>query len=1140
MSKNIEKILTIIFLGSNKEAISFCKNIEEKERKLLFKEIKPYLENIKKICKFDFNTYEHIEENILGNIIKSFKPKSFQIKEVLSFFLESDDIEETIKIKKININSNKDVHKILTKNQIFHVMLADKKSVLSGLKITRNDPILLYGDIKQNSFIYNVGKSILERNDNISFDLLCEYFDKIEKYDNIFTYFGFFDLVKEVQKVFPDKKEEIKPFLAKSLYYEGLRKYNENMKRFSAEEIMIGLDYQITDEKNLNLYHPLISLPYFTESIIKLIKDNHFPREELIDLALKNLMIHTRKSTITGWVKVYEALEVTKDEVLERKENYLNLLNSISSQGTQIALDEIKKIISNLENDYEHIIHSLSFNLGNNVQKVSKTSFTVLKTLYKNKKLKELVLDSIVQNISIPNKNTRQDVLKWIISQELTEEHKNNIKELFQYDSDPIDREILKDILDAKEVNKNENLSNLEINKIESDIHLESDIKINSKYINNVNKLIELSNKNEFDFKSIKREIGCLDNYNKSPKFTLFSSETELAELLSLSGSNAKRITYIGLEKILASIIKFKDIQESEKIKKILDPCLKLTSKIEKYSQDPSIPIQINVTSNNIIASLLAYFWVNKKHIDVNENILKSWFQYGDYFTYKRFNALKEFIDLESVEYLLSTPDYENFFIEPETLAKRIEKVPFHLISFDDLFLALFRLSNSSKDKAWEIIKNTFEKQEKDSLLKKLKLMIKTYDEVIDKFKKQALILTFAPLNEAKKALSEFINYLDKSPSTDTIYSRDLYPVSIDNNDYNKNNVVFRLLNASIRGRYNLYSPFEEMPELEKINLDNLSINLGVNRIKYHQALQEIYQKTTNVFASQSVDMNTFKTVSKIKDLDKNQKDFLKKLIFYPFKITKENSVKIDNTDIYSYSKDIIFYYPNLSHYYTSIDYPSYQYMEAVIENKLSYFPANLQNLFDMACSQKDNIKKGYKYYLDLLQLGEFSIVDISDGIEILFEALNQKNIENKEKIHFIINEGLKDGRILFTDIISNLSNIFDESKGFKYVMESIKYLATTSETFEKLTLLAIENYIGKENINSKNLSVLSDYLIELMSKYARTIENQNTLKLLEETINSKKKNTFKDKAKIIFDIQKTEKISFEKSIILSLIKECS
>ncbi|MFN4149433.1 MAG: DUF6493 family protein [Candidatus Sericytochromatia bacterium] len=1136
MSNYKEKILNIIFLGKNQDVIDFCKNIEDKERKLIFKEIKPYLDKIKLICRFDFNTYSQVEENVFGNIIKSFKPQSIQIKEVLRLFIESDDIEETIKIKKININSNKDAHKIMTRNQMFHVLLAEKKGVLSGLKVNRNDSIILYNDIKQNSFIYNVGKAVLERNDENSFDLICEYFDKIEKYDTVSSYFGFFDLVKEVEKRFPEKKDFIKPFLAKSLYYEGLRRYNTNIKRFTPEEIMITLDYQITDERNLNLYPPLISLPYFTDEIIKLVKENYFPREELIDLTIKNLMTQNRKSTVTGWVKIYDEINITEKEILERKDVYINLLNSISPQGIQISQESLKKVLNELSDDYEYIIQSLGFNLGNNVQKVAKSSFIILKTLYKKKDLKNQVIENIVQNISIPNKNIRQEVLKWIINQELTINQKDTIREIFQEGADPIDREILKDLLVINSNNKEKNKSLIENTNVNNVLSEE----VNIKYKNNVEKLKILLDKKDIKFNEINKEIGDLNNYNKASKFTLFNSEIELAEFLSLSGSNAKRITYIGLEKILASIIKFKDIQEIEKVKKILDQCFKLTNKIEKYSQDPSTPIQINVVSNNIIASLLAYFWVNKKHLNVDENILKSWFQYGDYLTYKRFDTLKELIDIENIDFILSTPDYNNFFIEPEILANRIVKIPFHIISFDDLFLSLFRLSNSSKDKAWEIIKNYLDKNEKDSILKKLKLMIKTYDEVIDKFKKQALILTFAPINEAKKALSEFINYLDKSPSTDTIYSRDMYPVSIDNNDYGKSNIVFRLLNASIRGRYNLSNPFDEMPELSKVNLDNLVINLGINRNKYHQALQEMYQKTNNVFASKAVDMNNFKSVNSIKDLDNKEKDFIKNLIFYPFKITKENTIKIDNNDLYSYSKDIIFYYPNLSHYYSATDYPSYNYMEAIIENKISYFPAIAQNLFDMTCSQKENIKKGFRYYIDLLPLGESSIVDISNGIDVLFSTFSQKNMNDKEKIHLVIYEALKDGRISFLDVINNLVTLFDESKGFKYVMESVKYLCSYSEAFEKLTLLAIEEYIGKENTNTKNISVLSDLLIELMSKYNRTIKNSSTLKLLEDSFNSKKKNAFKDKAKVIFDLQKTESTIFEKSIIISLIEECS
>lgn len=1129
-----KKSLNIIFTGKYKDVIDFCSSLNDKDRKTLYKDLKPYLAKVKEICKFNFNHYELIEKQTPYGLMKRYETKKIDIKDVLKIFLEEKDLDNVINEQKINIQSNPQSSRIFVKSKIFMIMLCEMKSILQNIKVNRNDNIINYSDNKKESFIYVFTQAMLERKENSKYDILCEYFENIEKYNQSFFYPCFYDSVKLVLDNYKDKENDLKKYLAKALYYDGIRNDYEKIHTYDPELIVMSLDFSPTDERTINAFPHPVSLSYMVDKLKVLITNNYLPRQELIDITLKNLLTQNRNSIITGWVRIYETINPNKNEVLERKETYINLLNSISSQGIQIALNEIKNILNDISDEYELLIDLLSFNLNNTVQKVSKASFLILKSLLKNKTLNNSILDSIIKNLYIPNKNLRIEVLKWIKTQNLNNNQKESIKNLFKDSNELIELDIIKDFFDTEE----KMIQNNDLNNTYNEIILNSDIKlINNKYLKNFENINNLIINGRFDLNYNKIKVNTL-NYDLDKKIEVFNNEVEFAEYLSLFASSSKKVLPLSLEIIFASVLKFKNVVEKEKVEKILDPCFKAINTVINFKEDINEFRFINLPINNIIACLAGYIWLNRQNVKIKNNIS---FQYGDYLAYKRLNSLLSYINSDNIYSLLSTPDYFNYFIEPETFANKLINRSIESIDFNDLFVSLFRLNLLSKEKtlkAWEIIEKYLSDKNKFSFTKTLKAFIGNQEEIFNNFKIQSLILAFAPLEIAKKSLNIFLRFFDNNSTTDFILCNEFLS-ELYNNDDNINNQVFRLFNASLRARYNIESPFTEMPELENININGLKIDLGSDRMKYQQDFQELMeQNPRSLNFNLPINIQNYRVTKEFKDLSDKEKKYFKELIFFPYRLEKDSLIVngIQNTN-YIYIKPDLLYYPHLEHYYSSFEYSGFNYLEANTEQKVSSFPHISQRLFELSINKSDLIKTNSKYYTKFLSLANINTVDISGGIDILFYPLIQKNIKDKDYILETIYECLKQGKINPDEIINNFSNLFSETKGFKYIIESIKYLNSMSNVFEMLTILSIEKYFASENVNNKNISVLSEIMIELMQKYNRQIKNSKSLEFLQDSINSKKSNSFKDKAKIILDLQKEED-NFEKLLLVCLVNE--
>ncbi|MFN8576128.1 MAG: hypothetical protein U0354_04665 [Candidatus Sericytochromatia bacterium] len=1117
-----EKILNIIFLGSNEQVIEFCLSLNDKQKKEVYKYIKPYLNRVRDICKFNFKLYEMIEENTSYGKMVYISQRLLKTKDVMNIFIKENDIEQLDKVieeKRINIQQNQDSSSIFIKNQMFNVMLCDKKSVLSNLKVTRNDNIMNYQQIKNNSFIYNLVEAILNRNEDWKFDIICEYFENIEKYNQTFFYLSFYDSVALVCEYYKDKKEYLKKYLVKAIYYDVFRNDYQKISKYEPEIICMSLDFYPSDERQLNTFPHPISLIYILDNIKELINNNYLPREYLIDITIKNLLSQNRSSIVTGWVKLYETLNPSKNEVLERKDSYISLLNSISSQGIQIGLNEIKNLLPKLKTDYDLLIELISFNLNNTVQKISKLSFTVLKSLFKEKDKKELVLNSIIKNIYIPNKNLRIEVLKWVKNQELTQEQKNEIKNLFQDSNDLIELEIIKDFYNTNEnidINIKDNSTTTDKNQVSIEMNFDNCNLDNSKISEYIYQI--LNNKDfDLDFKRIK---GSLNNYKQEKKLDLFNSEIELAQYLSLSASSSKKISNIDLEKIFASILKFKNIIDNVKIEKILDPCLKSIEKINNKQEQNEFSF-INIPVNNIIACISAYIWLYKEKPSIKNT---NYFLYGNYLSYKKLDALSEYIILNNVSSLLSTPDYLNYFIEPKTFANTIINIPIESVNFYDLMSSFFRLNLIDKEntyKSWQIIDKNLNEDDKFSITNSIKMFLGNESELLKQFKINAIKLAFAPLDIAKKYLLKFINYF-KNNSPDNFIFHNEFNGSVEDKEETINNKIFYLLNSSLRARYGYENALNEMPELKDMNLDNLKFDLGTDKEKYNNYFTKLLSEGSSNFNFNinPLDFRKYRTTKKFKELTNYEQEYFRELLFYPYSLEKDTLIikGIENTN-FIYVKNDMLYYPNLEHYYSSFEYTGFNYLEPNLEQKISSFPYIAQRLFDLAISKEDKIIEGSKYYIKFLDLSRLNIVDISKGIDKLFLPLTKKNIKDKDFILDSIYDCLKQGKINFNDVINNISSLLSETKGFKYIIESIAYLNSISNIFEVLTILSIEKYLSTENKNTKNISVLLELLIEKLKKYNIKLRNIDSVSFLRELSKSKKNSVLKDNSLIIINL---------------------
>ncbi len=1131
----LSKLIDNLFSSDSRVLIKNLKNLDTEQRKVLFKKFEKVFPVLRQACKYhQENTFEMIKN---GFSVR-YEPRIDNVNKIIPLVKNNlENLAEIFEKEKININSSKGTESFFMNLQLLQIGISDKKSIYSGLKFNFHFPGIYTQREEKDSFLTFVGEILLNRSEPWIKEVFIRFFESIEKWITFpFLMKGFASLILEIIKKYPEWTDDIRPFMGKAMYLDGF--INKDLQRYTAEMILAGLDYEPANEGRNNFYpFPIIS---GGKNIIMLIDSGFLPKNEVTNLVLKKLSGNFKPNIIKAWIDLYKELNLTNDDIFERAESYIDLLNAVSSPVTQLAMKEIKPLIaSDKLSDSETLIKILTYNLNNPVKKVAKESFLLIKNIIaKKSSLIVYVIQNIVENLSNSELGLRIEILEWVagLKVSLSASSLAKLSEYSDYDGiSPVETELLSKITGEKKISviSSENTIVDTTGVLKEQLNIdESEIKKYKKNFRNLKSILQTYlNSNELK----PQQVVEIDNeeYLEDEFFVIPESAEKLAYLFT--ECMVRPVTVIDFEIFFASVMAFKNPQGKDKLIKILDPVISI---LNKWNKEDENTWTAPGSHEALFLAALAYAWIydgatfcfSEKSLAKRSGAIS----YAPLGLQRRFVFIVNNLKSDTCISLLSPPTRKTGWLEHAQFAQRLLESQEKNINFEDLVLALLRLpaSHDERKKAWDLLKIKVSK--------------------FDKYLKWALEIALAPNDILKEAIISFCYHFARNTPNDFILYRFYY--GMEKKEVADKNMEFRLFNIALKSRFGLSNPLNEFPQLKQINLNKLALDQGkVHNFNFDfsniekfvtsglEKLGEIISGNKsndepgiieNILsnfkipdiAQSGAPVSTDKVI-KLEEEELSFKEFISQLIFYPFPITKALKEQSLLQKLYLYDETKMFYYPQFVPYLYLPPHKQAGFGFLNNENQYIYgyifnFPILAQRFFEAGIVRNHERIMKNDLTIGLIGVGFLPYVNIRPYLNDLLQFLTSKHSNHREKVVEILLEALKDGRISFTDITENLSQlIYETSAGFKYLKEAVESIASSGKVYEKMVIMVIEEVLAKdfETMNSANVSVLADLLHHLLVKYKRGIENKQAVANIGKSLEVKKKKGYTEKLRLLF-----------------------
>jgi len=1113
MMDQFQLIIEKLFYGTPQDIKKILRDISVDKRKQLYKQTREIITTLRKSLK------ENIESAYItegeGESVK-YKPKYKNVKDVYEIIKNNpSDVSKVFEENKICINPSEGSYELFLNLQILFAGLCDRKNAITSLKYNNNDPFintsLKYKE--EECLIPLVGLTLLDRNENWLKEFFIKFYEKLETYIKFFpVYNGSLFLLTEIIKRHSNWEDDFSKYFGKAMY---LDKFNINFKKnfsktvFSPQIIMTAVQYEPENDSSTDLVN--LPIAKYSDLLVSLIESNYLKREDVLKVALHKLLVVHRQGIVKLWIDLYDKLKITKEDLFKNKEIYLDLINAPSSLSMQIGLDSVKTIVKNgqFQDKEEILISLLSYNLNNPIQKVVKESLSIIRLIAeKNPTLNGLVLEELVSNIITPHKAVRVDIIKWIsknINEEIPEHLKEILKEIYELEEvSLVEKELLKDLFFTKNISipkmiDDEFMETLEKPSLKELVELAKDFTEDSIYQKKINQLTKLLEKYN-QTKKLEEDKPILFDFSSYVYDEKISITENIDDFISFVVSRMGEYTNIDFELFLSGFVKFKNYKHKYRFTEHFAPLLKKLEECNLVSED-KLWIVFYYYSD-ILLGMLIYSWLNDGKIfefSKDSNAINcNWSVYVDEILYNKFLFALKLLQQTDEDYrLLSTPSYKTGWIAPEAFTYRFIKYPKELINIDDLILALFRFPNNeqTRSRVWSIIN----------------YKIKNIEDPIE----AAIAIAFAPIEIMKKAVDYFYKYFEEKQATDVILLDAYYYEAKRKEPLSEENIRFRLFNSALRSRYGINNPLDELPILKEFKLNKLRfstkmIDSPAENIAFENiALEDINQNIDKLI--QSKNLNKTERASDVSDL-----------LLYSRPISKNFTETELSLFLMKFNDKDVSYYPQFIPYI----FASYYNLLSVTFVYLYSFkyPAMYQRLFEAGILK---IESSYDidFAINLIELGTLPYIDVRPYLDTIFKLFLNKNYIYMEIAIDVITRAFKDGRITVFDLVESLKKMFkDTSKGFKYFRESIDFLCEYETFYEKIVILAIEEFLGnidESESTSKTLSQILDIYYELLLKNKRIIEDKKAFDFITKLSKTKNKTTIKTRASLLVKLEK-------------------
>ncbi|PKL76812.1 MAG: hypothetical protein CVV27_08375 [Candidatus Melainabacteria bacterium HGW-Melainabacteria-1] len=805
----IKNLLQSCFLATPAEVIAQLRPLDAASRKQLYRELKPILKLIKKLCRYSDKAFIQSQQSFLGASVTNYAPRVNRVDEIWpAVATHLDSLESYCHDEDISLYAAKDAGLFYLKLQMLHVGLAPLAQIPAGFKYSRSNLPYFVPDSYSESWAYNLGLVLLERPESWNLEALLSLCSRIHELPEPR---GWAWLLRVALEREPDWGGSLAPYLGQSMFLDGF--HAEDLSGFSAQMLLAGLAYEPEHLAGLSAWG--LPLNFAAEALMRRLRQDDIPRHELIGLLFRRLHSAPKSSHIKAWLDLYAQLQLNPAEHRDVLGQWIQLLFAPSGLAYPAAVRVLKPMLKQgeLQDAFDTLLTGALHGLQQRAPGIARSGWELFKALAATRRDQspELIA-AITPALGIPHPKIRLQMLKWLQRMSLPEQVLDMLNER---------------LAQAHQLTA---LEQAEIRHL-----LPSPPPSQSTKVSAQQKLSGPPTESETLAKELDLQAwqpANWDSYLQDPPLLPYPDADTLAD--AMNHAVMAGISPLELERLMAGVLQHSFTSPSlatgkKAIHTELHHRLEAVWRVLARWQSETCDEQLyRLPQRSLHVVMLAYGWlhqgsrpalhqVSAPHRDV---------QLGTPLGYCLLQQVDQVLRCLAGGQgcRLATPDYATGWIRPETLLQRLlSQLCLSEPGFDseDLGLALLRLAPVGREALWPALAADLSRLQHPA-------------------QQAALQIALGPDSACQAGIQSFVQLCRHMPPDDWILQTRYYTAQPRDTEPNRN---FRLLHRAVLARTGLRDARAIWPDLLDLQQDQLLINGGLDHTPWNDLTSEALKR---------------------------------------------------------------------------------------------------------------------------------------------------------------------------------------------------------------------------------------------------------------------------------------------------------
>lgn len=695
------------------------------------------------------------------------------------------------------------------KLQMLKVALRPKIYLVEAFEHSDSLPFIWSHNVEE-SWLYNLGSCLIQRPESWRFEVLEAALQRLESMPSPLGYARLLLVLHHRQEA----PELLERHWGPAMYLDGFRE--EELRDYPPAAIFAGLSYEPPEWPNLSHYQmPLSSAE---TALYQRLHAEDIPRSAWRELILKRLLRAPKPSRARLWVRAWEAEQQHGGDLGEAYLEYWQaLLYAPTAPAVRLATGQLKLLLNDCEIDAPALLEGVLHALNHPIQVAAQGAWSLFKLIYRKwPELQGHCLERLAPHLALSHENLRQDLLRWLSKQSpLPARIQTEIQGLQSAQLlTPLELELLGVNPFPQRRDLELESENIQWTHIPSMYHaaLQQWLKPSAVFAPEAVEAAPLSHSKDLD-----------------PRAERLWFEAESAASLAQFFLEIweEGPTPLSMEALMRNVLRFpRPAQEHLELQQQLAPLLKVKEAWEQgFTSARFYPQQAH--SYALIA--LASGWLQHSAAPLDISAV-SYIYYQAQIAAPLSYALLEQVHLTLQALVhdhirLAQPESAQGWIRNRSFAERLsqwapqrtlqQQTGHSALGDQDLGLALLRLLHD--EDIWADIESFCTPYQEDW--------------------QWACAIACAPLAQARQLLKRWVNSLNQAPPNDWLFQvrfQSLQPRDT------RNNRRFQLLSRAVFSRCGGADARVVFPDLLRLKLDDLQINLGVDYSQQHQLSESL------------------------------------------------------------------------------------------------------------------------------------------------------------------------------------------------------------------------------------------------------------------------------------------------------------